>query len=75
MSAQCNRVAVEDGHTESVSVKLKKAAKPEEIMAAWNEFRSVPQELQLLVRPSNRFATRLAKIGPSRVSTPTAATA
>ena len=24
MSAQCNRVAVEDGHTESVSVKLKK---------------------------------------------------
>ena len=26
MSAQCNRVAVEDGHTESVSVKLKKKA-------------------------------------------------
>ena len=31
MSAQCNRVAVEDGHTESVSIKLKKKAKPEEI--------------------------------------------
>ncbi len=27
MSAQCNRVAVEDGHTESVSVRLKKKAK------------------------------------------------
>ena len=40
MSAQCNRVAVEDGHTESVSVKLKKKAKPEEIIEAWNEFRS-----------------------------------
>ena len=39
MSAQCNRVAVEDGHTESVSVKFKKKAKPEEIIAAWNEFR------------------------------------
>ena len=44
MSAQCNRVAVEDGHTESVSIKLKKKAAPEEIIAAWNEFRSVPQE-------------------------------
>src|SRR3989442_4884164 len=26
MSAQCNRVAVEDGHTESVSIRLKKKA-------------------------------------------------
>ncbi|HUJ94198.1 MAG TPA: aspartate-semialdehyde dehydrogenase [Terriglobales bacterium] len=51
MSAQCNRVAVEDGHTESVSVKLKKTARPEEIIAAWNEFRSVPQELQLPSAP------------------------
>ncbi len=30
MSAQCNRVAVEDGHTESVSIRLKKKAKPDE---------------------------------------------
>src|SRR3954453_17941007 len=37
MSAQCNRVAVEDGHTESVSVKLKKKAHPPEIIKAWNE--------------------------------------
>jgi aspartate-semialdehyde dehydrogenase len=36
MSAQCNRVAVEDGHTESVTVKLKKKAQPDEIIAAWN---------------------------------------
>lgn len=59
MSAQCNRVAVEDGHTESVSVKLKKAAKPEEIVAAWNEFRSVPQELRLPSAPEQpvRYAT------------------
>src|ERR1700730_17221124 len=28
MSAQCNRVAVEDGHTESVSIRLKSRAKP-----------------------------------------------
>jgi aspartate-semialdehyde dehydrogenase len=51
MSAQCNRVAVEDGHTESVSVKLKKKARPEELIAAWNEFRSVPQELRLPSAP------------------------
>ena len=51
MSAQCNRVAVEDGHTESVSVKLKKKAQPEEIISAWNEFRSLPQELKLPSAP------------------------
>jgi aspartate-semialdehyde dehydrogenase len=51
MSAQCNRVAVEDGHTESVSIKLKKKARPEEIISAWNEFRSLPQELKLPSAP------------------------
>ncbi len=39
MSAHCNRVAVEDGHTESVSIKFSKAATREEILAAWAEFR------------------------------------
>src|SRR6202051_4456873 len=42
ISAQCNRVAVEDGHTESVSIRLKRKAKPEEMIAAWNEFRREP---------------------------------
>jgi aspartate-semialdehyde dehydrogenase len=51
MSAQCNRVAVEDGHTESVSIKLTKKAKPEEIIKVWNEFRSLPQELHLPSAP------------------------
>jgi aspartate-semialdehyde dehydrogenase len=43
ISAHCNRVAVEDGHTESVSVKLgNKLGRPvtrEDILAAWAEFR------------------------------------
>jgi aspartate-semialdehyde dehydrogenase len=47
MSAQCNRVAVEDGHMESVSVKLKKAARAEQMIEAWSSFRGVPQELRL----------------------------
>ena len=51
MSAQCNRVAVEDGHTESVAVRLKKKAAPEEIIAAWNDFRAEPQELRLPSAP------------------------
>jgi aspartate-semialdehyde dehydrogenase len=51
MSAQCNRVAVEDGHTESISVQLKTKAKPEEIIAAWNEYRAEPQELKLPSAP------------------------
>src|SRR5512146_2809004 len=47
ISAQCNRVAVEDGHTEAVSVKLKKKAGGEEIIEAWTNFRALPQELRL----------------------------
>jgi aspartate-semialdehyde dehydrogenase len=43
MSAHCNRVAVEDGHTESVSIKLgNKLGRPvtkEDMLAAWAEFR------------------------------------
>jgi len=39
MSASCNRVAVVDGHTVSVSIKLAKPATREQILAAWQEFR------------------------------------
>jgi aspartate-semialdehyde dehydrogenase len=43
ITAHCNRVAVEDGHTESVSIKLgNKLGRPatrEDILAAWAEFR------------------------------------
>jgi aspartate-semialdehyde dehydrogenase len=52
MSAQCNRVAVEDGHTESISIKLHKRAQPEEVIDAWNNFRSVPQALKLPSAPA-----------------------
>jgi aspartate-semialdehyde dehydrogenase len=39
ISASCNRVAVVDGHTECVSIKLAKPATREEILAAWAEFK------------------------------------
>jgi aspartate-semialdehyde dehydrogenase len=51
MSAQCNRVAVEDGHTESISIRLKKKATAQEIIAAWNGYRAEPQELKLPSAP------------------------
>jgi aspartate-semialdehyde dehydrogenase len=51
MSAQCNRVPVEDGHTESVSVKLKKSVKPDEIVRAWEEFRGVDRVASLPSAP------------------------
>ena len=38
MTAHCNRVAVEDGHTECVSIKFRKPATSNEILAAWAEF-------------------------------------
>ena len=38
LSAHCNRVAVEDGHMECVSIKLRTKASREEVLAAWSEF-------------------------------------
>jgi aspartate-semialdehyde dehydrogenase len=38
VSAMCNRVAVLEGHTECVSVKLQKPATHDEVLAAWSEF-------------------------------------
>jgi aspartate-semialdehyde dehydrogenase len=38
LSAHCNRVAVEDGHTECVSIKFKRKASKVDILAAWSEF-------------------------------------
>ena len=38
VSAHCNRVAVEDGHMECVSIKFRKPATYDEIVAAWESF-------------------------------------
>lgn len=51
VSAQCNRVAVFDGHTETLSIKLKKNASPEEIKEVLKSFRGKPQELGLPFAP------------------------
>jgi aspartate-semialdehyde dehydrogenase len=51
MSAQCNRVAVEDGHTESVSVKFRRTAQAEEVLEAWREFGGIPQQEKFPTAP------------------------
>jgi aspartate-semialdehyde dehydrogenase len=53
MSAHCNRVAVVDGHTVTVSLEL--SAKPAEtdLRHAIETFRSVPQERELPSAPKN----------------------
>jgi len=51
VSAHCNRVPVEDGHTECVSVKLKKKATREEILAAWAEFKPLAGHGDLPMAP------------------------
>ena len=52
ISSHCNRVAVEDGHTESISIKLKKRATPEKIIAAWREYRGQVADLKLPFAPA-----------------------
>ena len=45
ISAACNRVATRDGHLEAVSVKLASPATLEDLIAAWEGFRSEPAAL------------------------------
>jgi aspartate-semialdehyde dehydrogenase len=52
ISASCNRVAVEDGHTASISVKLTKRATPEKILAAWRAFQAPAEIAELPSAPA-----------------------
>jgi aspartate-semialdehyde dehydrogenase len=51
VSAQCNRVPVEDGHTESVSVKFGSRVKAEQLIKAWSDFPSKISGLDLPSAP------------------------
>jgi aspartate-semialdehyde dehydrogenase len=58
VSAHCNRVMVEDGHTETVSVAFKSKATTADILAAWRAYRSVPQERNLPSAPKEPIVVR-----------------
>jgi aspartate-semialdehyde dehydrogenase len=51
ISAQCNRVGVIDGHLECVQLNLEKQTSVEEIKSVLDNFKSVPQELNLPFAP------------------------
>lgn len=58
VSAHCNRVMVEDGHTESISVELKSPAALEDLVEAWRNFRALPQERELPSAPAHPIIVR-----------------
>ena len=51
VSAQCQRVPVEDGHTETVAVRLAGDPHPGEVAATLRAFRGMPQEQGLYSAP------------------------
>ena len=58
ISAHCHRVATRDGHLEAVSLALEREATREEIIAALEGFRSLPQELGLPSAPARPIVVR-----------------
>jgi aspartate-semialdehyde dehydrogenase len=51
ISAQTHRVAVKDGHLESVQIKFKNKVTKEEILKLWKNFSALPQKLKLYSAP------------------------
>ncbi len=51
ISAQCNRIAVIDGHLECVSLQLKSPATEQDIIHSWQSYRGAPQALKLPSAP------------------------
>lgn len=64
VSAQCNRVPVEDGHTESISVSLRKRTNLDGLIEAWRNYRSLPQEKALPSAPLHPIVVREEKDRP-----------
>jgi aspartate-semialdehyde dehydrogenase len=78
ISAQVNRVPVQDGHVESVSVELARPAKIEDVLDRLTSFMGEPQELRLPSAPpkpivvlegEDRPQPRLDLQGPKAMST------
>ena len=77
VSAHCNRVAVIDGHTECVSIKLKTPATYEQVQAAWRDFQplhghhlpSAPEHPVIYNEGVDRPQPRLDVMGGNGMST------
>ncbi len=58
ISAQCNRVPTREGHLETVSVELEDKPSIRELVNAFEEFRGLPQELNLPSAPEYPLVVR-----------------
>jgi len=58
ISAQCNRVAVRDGHLECVSVELGRKASRDEVVAALEAYGGLPEGLHLPSAPGQLLIVR-----------------
>lgn len=58
VSAQCNRIPVLDGHTEAVSVRLRRPASAAQLRQALATFSSEPQRLKLPSAPPHPLLVR-----------------
>jgi aspartate-semialdehyde dehydrogenase len=58
ISAQCNRVHVQDGHLECVSVALERPADLNDLLDTFRQFKGLPQELNLPYAPKHPIIVR-----------------
>jgi aspartate-semialdehyde dehydrogenase len=58
VSAHCNRVATREGHLERASVELERSVDAQEIIAAWEHYTTVAQELALPSAPARALIYR-----------------
>jgi aspartate-semialdehyde dehydrogenase len=58
VSAHCNRVLVEDGHTETVSVALRSKTTLDDVLAAWQRFESPAEVRNLPSAPARPIVVR-----------------
>ena len=66
-SAHCNRVAVRDGHTETVSLSLRGDPSVDEVMETMRTFRGKPQELRLPTAPQCPVIVRTERDRPQPI--------
>jgi len=64
VSAQCNRVATREGHLECASVELEREVEAQEVIAAWEEYVPLSQELQLPSAPQHALVYRQERNRP-----------
>lgn len=67
ISASCNRVAVRDGHIESVELAFAKKPKVNDVIKVLSNFKGVPQQLKLPSAPKNPIVVTLDETRPQPV--------